>query len=85
MEIASYVLCAATALACAFLLLRSYWRKRVPLLLWCSLFFLALTVENVVLFLDRVVVPDTDLSILQNSIGLSGLALLLYGLIWDIK
>jgi hypothetical protein len=85
LEEAVYILCAATALACSFLLLRQYRRVRVPLLLWCGLFFLALTCENAILFIDRVVVPEIDLSLWRNSAALLGVLLLLCGLIWESK
>ncbi|HJT75789.1 MAG TPA: DUF5985 family protein [Gemmataceae bacterium] len=85
MESAVYLLCAATALACCVLLLRGYRRSRARLLLWCGLFFLALTVENVVLFLDLVVFVETDLSPFHLSAALVGVALLLYGLIWEVR
>jgi hypothetical protein len=84
-EGAVYLLCAATALACGLLLLRGFRRSRVRLLLWCGLFFLALFAENVLLFIDVVLVPDIDLSGVRNSVALAGTALLLYGLIWDAR
>ena len=80
-----YVLCAATALACALLLLRGYRRSRTRLLLWCGLCFLALAAENVVLFLDLVVFPDLYLLPLRRSFALVGVAALLYGLIWEVR
>ncbi len=83
MEGAVYLLCAATALACAALLLRGYGRSRTRLLLWCGLFFLTLTLENVILFVDVVLVPATDLSDVRNTVALAGAAVLMYGLIWD--
>lgn len=84
MEGLVYVLCTATALACGVLLLRGYFRGRVPLLLWCALFFLALALENGVLFVDRVVVPDVDLLPVRRGLGLAGVVVLLYGLIWEV-
>jgi hypothetical protein len=84
-EGAVYVLCGVTAFTCALLLLRGYRGRRVRLLLWCGLFFLALTVENVILFIDLVVVPPTDLSLVRNSIALLGVLLLLYGLVWETE
>lgn len=85
MQGAVYLLCAATAFACCVLLLRGYRRSRVRLLLWCCLCFLALTAENVFLFIDMVVVPNIDLSSLHISAAVIGVALLLYGLIWEVK
>jgi hypothetical protein len=78
-----YLLCAATALACGVLLFRGFRRSRTRLLLWCGLFFLTLTAENVTLFIDLVVVPETDLYPLRTSVALVGTTLLLVGLIWD--
>jgi hypothetical protein len=80
-----YVLCAGTALACAVLLLRGYRRSQARLLLWCGLFFAAMTVENAVLFLDVVVYPEIDLLAVRRAVGLAGVFLLLYGLIWDAE
>jgi hypothetical protein len=80
-----YLLCAATALACGLMLLRGYRRSRVRLLLWCSLFFLGLTLENVILVIDLLLLPDVDLSGFRTSAALVGAVLLLYGLIWEVK
>jgi hypothetical protein len=57
-----YILCSLTSLACTILLLRGYLRRQVKLLLWSSLCFLGLTLSNVLLFIDLVVVPGMDLS-----------------------
>lgn len=81
-----YLLCAATALACSILLLRGFRRTGVRLLLWCGLCFLALTLENLFLIVDFVLTgPETDLSALHISSALAGVALLLYGLIFEAK
>lgn len=80
-----YVLCALTALACCLLLLRGYRRSGVRLLLWCGLCFLALTLENVILFIDLVMVPERDLSPYHFVTAGLGAAVLLYGLIWEVK
>ncbi len=82
---AVYILCAATSLACAFLLLRGFARSRARFLLWSGLCFAFLTLNNVLLFLDKVVVPDTDLQNWRTAAALAGLALLLYGLIWEAE
>jgi hypothetical protein len=83
MEGVVYILCGLTALACSGLLWRGYHRSNVKLLLWSALFFLALALENAILFVDIVIVPQTDLSPLRNSVALIGVSLLLYGLIWE--
>ena len=78
-----FLLCAATSLACAVLLLRAYARKRVPLLLWSSLCFVGLAVNNVLLVVDLMVVPGWDLGLFRNLSGLVGLLPLVFGLVWD--
>lgn len=78
-----YILCSLTSLACTVLLLRSYLRRRVRLLLWSSLCFLGLTISNVLLFVDLVVVPQIDLSTWRSLVTLIALIVLIYGLIWD--
>ncbi len=78
-----YILCSLTSLACTILLLRSYLRRRVRLLLWSSLCFLGLTISNVLLFVDLVVVPQIDLSTWRSLATLVALIVLIYGLIWD--
>ena len=84
MEGAVYILCAVTALACGVLLLRGYYRSRTRLLLWCGLFFLFMTAENAVLFIDLVVLSqDVSLLPLRRAVGLAGVVVLVYGLIWD--
>ena len=83
MALAVYVLCALTSVACAALLFRSYLRGRAPLLLWSSLCFAGLAVNNVILFVDKVVVTDVDLSMLRAASGLVAVLLLVYGLVTE--
>ncbi len=80
-----YLLCAATALVCGSLLLRGYRRRGLRLLLWCGLCFLALTLDNLLLFVDLVMVPEVDLSAFHLAAGLFGVALLLFGLVWEVR
>jgi hypothetical protein len=80
-----YLLCALTALACAGLLLRGYARSGARLLLWSGLCFVGLTLNNVLVFVDLVLVPSIDLFTWRNLAAVGGMAVLLYGLIWDVK
>jgi len=82
---AVYVLCAVTSVACAILLTRGYLRKRVRLLLWSGLCFAGLGVNNVLLFVDLVVYPERDLTLLRDVTALVGLSLLVFGLVWDAE
>ena len=85
MEGSVYILCTLTAAACSILLLRGYARSRSRLLLWCGLFFAALTLENSMLFVDLILVPQIDLSFVRHGIPFVGVCVLLYGLVWDLK
>jgi len=81
---AVYLLCAATSLVCAGLLLRAWRAGRQRLLLWSAICFAALAANNVLLFVDRVILPTTvDLSAWRSLVAAVGLTVLLYGLIWD--
>ena len=78
-----YALCALTSVVCATLLVRSYRQQRERLLLWSALCFCGLAINNLLLFVDLVLVPATDLAIYRNFAAAGALALLLVGLIWD--
>ena len=79
-----YLLCALTSAAHSALLLRSYFRSRTPLLLWSSLGFVGLALNNALLFVDLVLFPSSiDLSMWRNAVALTALSVLVFGLIWD--
>jgi predicted transporter len=78
-----YLLCAATILACAVLLLRGYRRSGVRLLLWSGLCFVGMALNNALLWVDIKVFPETNLFLLRSLPTLVGLLLLIGGLIWD--
>lgn len=80
-----YALCAITSVGCAVLLLRGYRRSRVRLLFWSGLCFIGLALNNVLLFIDVRVVPDVDLSLWRTIPAVLGVAVLLYGLIWETR
>lgn len=83
MATAIYTLDALTALLCTILLLRAYLRGRYRLLLWSGLCFAALTMNNVLLVLDKIVFLEVDLAPLRAAVALAAMAILLYGMIWD--
>ena len=79
-----YSLCALTSLGCLVLLWRSYRATGTRLLFWSALCFLLLTVNNVLLVLDKVVFPvEVDLSLWRLGAALAAVALLLFGLVWE--
>jgi hypothetical protein len=79
----AYLLCAATSTGCALLLLRGYLRTRSRLLMWSTLCFVGLALDNSLLFADRVLFPDDILFPLRRLLSLLGVGVLLVGLIWD--
>ena len=80
-----YALCALTSLACAVLLLRGYASSRVRLLLWSGLCFAGLALNNILLLVDKQLVPEMDLSLWRSLPAVAGVAILLYGLVWETR
>jgi hypothetical protein len=80
---AVYLLSALISLACAALLLRSFATTRNGLLFWAAICFLGLTLNNAVLFVDKVVATDVDLSLWRAIPALAGMLALVFGLLWE--
>ena len=81
-----YILCFLTSTACAWLLGRSYARSGMPLLLWSSVCFGLLALQNLVLVVDLVVLSDaTDLRLLRLLLALAAICSLLFEFIWDAE
>ena len=77
-----YILCALTSLGCTLLLIGRYRKTRVDLLFWSAITFLLLTITNILLFVDLVILgAGFDLSLYRNGSTLIGMMVLLYGLI----
>jgi hydrogenase/urease accessory protein HupE len=85
MHQAVYVLCAMTSVFCAGLLARRYRQSRTPLLRWSMWCFVALAVNNVLLVVDLIALPQIDLSIARDATASVALALLLIGLIREVR
>jgi hypothetical protein len=84
MAAAIYTLCALTSIMCLVLLWRSWRASGARLLFWSALCFAALSVNNVLLVLDRVVWPvEVDLALPRLVAALIAVLLLLFGLIWE--
>lgn len=77
-----YFLCALTSLACVGLLFNAYRHSGHRLLFWSTLCFAGLTINNLLVVLDRVMFPEVDLIMFRLSSTLIALLLLLFGLIW---
>lgn len=81
---AVYLLCLATSVACALLLARSYARTRARLLLWSALCFAFLSLNNLIVVIDLLILPTSiDLSIWRLAASLVAVSVLLYGFIWE--
>jgi hypothetical protein len=85
MAAAVYVLGAISSLLCAALLLRQYGLAGQKLLLWAGLCFAGLTVANVLVFIDLVMMPGTDLHLWRWGTSAVSLCLLVFGLVWESK
>jgi hypothetical protein len=80
-----YLLAPLTSLACMVLLFRGYAATGMRLLLWSALCFVGLSVNNALLFIDLVVLPDVDLRLPRLLSALVGLVFLLWGFIWEAE
>lgn len=81
-KVVLFLLAIATSLACTVLLFRAYLRSRLRILMWSALCFVCLTVNNVLLYVDLVLLPaDIDLRVFRHGAALVGMLFLLYGFI----
>jgi hypothetical protein len=76
-----YLMCAATSLLAASLLLRQYRARRTPLLFWSSLSFLGLAVNNVLVYVDLGLLTGVDLALPRTLAGTIAMLVLVYGLV----
>ena len=80
-----YLLCLATSAVCAGLLIRSYRRNRVRLLLWSAACFVFLALNNLAVVVDILIFPTSiDLTLLRLLTSFAGVFTLLYGFIWEV-
>lgn len=79
----AFILCALVSLLCAVLLLRAFFRGGHRLLLWSGLCFAGLAVENALVFIDVVMLPNTDLYPLRLLVTAASVLTLLFGLLWE--
>ena len=82
-KIALYSLAILTSLGCTVLLARGYRERKYSLLLWSAVCFGFLTLNNVLLFLDMLVVPTIDLRLARLFTALAGVLSMLYAFIWE--
>ena len=82
-EVLVYLLCVATSLLCAYLLVLAYRASRTGVLIWSALCFALLAMNNLVLAVDILLLPEIDLTFLQLTTALAAVTVLLYGFIWE--
>lgn len=80
-----YFLCFATSAACAWLLVRNYRATGARLLLWSGLCFLFLAGNNLIVFIDLLVLPALDMRLARLGLALAAVTILLFGFIWDLE
>jgi hypothetical protein len=80
-----YFCCALISSLCTYLLAKSYWRGGGRILLWVSISFCFLTLNNLFAIVDLVIFPDFDLngSLVRNILFATAGVSLLFGLIWE--
>jgi hypothetical protein len=55
----------------------------MPLLLWSGTCFVFLALNNLIVVLDLLILPEIDLSIVRNATSLIGVSALLFGFVWE--
>lgn len=79
-----YSLCALTSITCLVLLWRSWRQSGHRLLFWSALCFGALSINNVLLVVDKVILPiEVTLYTWRLAFAFVAVLLLLFGLIWE--
>lgn len=80
-----YFLCFIGSGVCAYLLVTAFARRREKLLLWSAICFCLLALNNLLVFLDIIVLPQIDLTLWRSLTSFTAVAVLLYGFIWEIE
>ena len=82
-----YSVSSLLSIACAIMLFRAYRATPSHLLLWSSACFGMLAINNVILFIDVIIVPEVDFNgvLLRSTAGAIAGSLLLFGLIWELS
>jgi len=84
MNFVMLALAVLTSIACMVLLFRGYARTGVRLLFWSALCFVFLSLNNILLFADRIIFPvSVDLRLYRLGASLGAIACLLYAFIWE--
>lgn len=81
-----YLLCFLTSATCAALLGRAYARSSARVLLWSSICFGFLALNNLVLVVDLVLLPDVvTLTVPRHLLSLAAVGTMIFGFVWDLE
>ncbi len=80
-----YLLCFLASALCAGLLLRQYRNVASPILLWSSTCFTLLAITNLLVVIDKVLLPELDLRLARLLMTLIAVMVLLVGFIWEAE
>lgn len=80
-----YLLSFLSAALCAALLVRRYAATPTPVLLWSAACFVFLALTNLLVVVDRVVLPQMDLRTERLVLTLLAVVVLLFGFIWEAE
>ena len=80
-----YLLCFLTSALCAGLLVRQYAVSRTPILLWSAACFVFLSVSNLLVVVDYLVLPEINLRPPRQVLTLLAVSVLLFGFIWEVE
>lgn len=80
-----YILCLLTSSLCAWQLVSKFRARRQKLLLWSGICFCLLALNNLLVIVDLVLLPEVDLSLWRSLSALLAGCVLLYGFIWEVE
>jgi hypothetical protein len=80
-----YSLCLVTSVVCAGLLVRAYLASRSRLLMWSAACFSLLALNNLLVVVDMVMLPQVDIILARQATALAAILVLLYGFVWEAR
>lgn len=79
-----FSLCALASIYVAYILAKAYRERPSRILFWSAICFSGLALNNIVLFIDLVLMPtEVTFALLRNTIIVASVGSLVYGLVWD--
>lgn len=80
-----YSLCFLTSALCAGLLIRQFRRSPSPVLLWSGACFVLLALANLIVVVDRLILPEISFRTVRLVLTLLAVSVLLFGFIWEAE